>query len=108
MAEQNGERDFDGLFPDDLPAPMFPWGDDVLEDDPDASGLLQAFTADYVEFTLSLAAYVATRLVQHGLNPGEYPTDLITAAAAMTPDLIDRQRELLENLAEMREGGGRR
>lgn len=108
MAEQNDAHDLDELFPDDLPAPMFPWGDDVLEDDPDASGLLQAFTADYVEFTLSLAAYVATRLVQHGLNPGEYPTDLITAAAAMTPDLIDRQRELLENLAEMREGGGRR
>ena len=107
MAEQNGARDLEG-FPDKLPAPIFPWEGDETSKDAELSDLLEAFTADYVDFTLTLAAYLGARLVQHGLDPGDYPTDLITAAAAMTPDLIDRQREMAEQLEEMRENERRR
>ena len=107
MAEQNGARDFEG-FPDDLPAPIFPWEGASTSKDAELGELLEAFTADYVDFALTLAAYLGARLVQHGLDPGDYPTDLITAAAAMTPDLIDRQREMAEQLEEMRENERRR
>lgn len=107
MAEQNGAHDLEG-FPDKLPAPIFPWEGDETSKDAELSDLLEAFTADYVDFTLTLAAYLGARLVQHGLDPGDYPTDLITAAAAMTPDLIDRQREMAEQLEEMRENERRR
>ena len=107
MAEQNGARDLDG-FPDKLPAPIFPWEGDETSKDADLSELLEAFTAEYVDFTLTLAAYLGARLERYGLPPNTLGSDFLVAAAAMTPDLIDRQREMAEQLEEMRENERRR
>lgn len=93
MAEQNDARDIDEIIKN-LPAPMFPWGSRESEDDTETVELLQAFTEDYVDFTIALGAYLGTRLAHHGVDPRKSPTNLIVAAASMTPDLIDRQREL--------------
>lgn len=103
MADQNSAHEQLEEFPDDLPPPIFPWEGDKPSKDAELGELLEAFTVDYVDFTLTLAAYLGARLAHYGLGPNALGSDFLVAAAAMTPDLIDRQRELAEQLEEMRE-----